>query len=373
MERIDTEPLFDSEYFLDLLSFSYPLREAETFRASTGAYRVNGASLDCCDLLLNQELKFQKRLTESLDFKYRLLQNEDKDFQEFHQWLEFEKKLPAGFSAGLFGEPTFHKEDADIGLALNFSPAPGARLSARRYWVDFNFNRRGSGQESYHRQPITDDFAFEWAQAGWRANLVLELDHPLSRRTPAQNRVYSYRRTVFTAELSGPVGRWMSVVRYSYQFQNEGNSFDLDPANSVVFRRRVHSLSTSGHAALGAKDRLEAGQLLMIRSARSDFSNTPAQALFYRRWEAQPYVRWNRLVKDWIETEFSAFLSLGENRRRSYIAPSTFSTILEAKMGAGVHFLFPGDGRVTLSGLFDLDELTGHPWDGGAVRARFSF
>src|SRR5687767_8113341 len=75
MERIDHEPLFDEHYFLSLLSFSYPAEWDNLWRKSLAAptYRVNAASLDCCDLYLQQELRFKKILIEGLAFRFDLI------------------------------------------------------------------------------------------------------------------------------------------------------------------------------------------------------------------------------------------------------------------------------------------------------------
>ena len=109
MDRVDTEHLFDSEYFLDLRSFAWSRASEDSWAASTGGYRVNGASLDCCDLYLDQSLLFTRRLTPGLEFRFLFVALSDKARQESHHYLEFEKALGAGWSAEIFGEPTFRK------------------------------------------------------------------------------------------------------------------------------------------------------------------------------------------------------------------------------------------------------------------------
>lgn len=376
METIDHEPLFDSEYFADILSFSAPAEWDELWRGSTAtAYRINSASLDCCDLLLQQELRLQKRLVDGLDFRFRLIQQEDKERQDLHYRLEFEKSLGWGFSALAFGEPTFRKEDSDIGFGLAWERG-WLKAAARHNFVDFNFNQRGSTTQRYSRKPATDDFTVEFAPAERRFWASLELDHPLRREIPDENRVFSYRRTTLTLGAGrDPRGGWSRRLEYGYEFQRKGNLFNPDPGTaSIENLRRVHRVLAAAEGPLTERDRLEAGQALLVRAARTDNVHDPQAGIFHRRWEAQPYARWRRTVKPWLLTELATFLTLGENRRRfaAEAAPSAYGILAEAKLGAGVDFLFGPSGRIGLYGTFDLDSPA-HPWDGGNMRAMFFF
>lgn len=387
MERIDPEPLFDSEYFADLLSFSFPEEWNDLWKGSTIAYRVNAASLDCCDLLLHQELKFRYRLMEGFNFKFRLLQRDDKDFQELHHFLEFEKILGKGFWVEMFGEPSFRKEDADIGLGLSWRRGR-LKIGARRTLVDFNFNQRGSTGQRYGRKPLTDEFSLEAGLGDHAVSVELELDYPLRRQVPAENRLFSYRRT--TAQASwrhSPPGGWTKLIEYDYQFQAKGNGFAPDPAlASLDSRRQAHHGRAATWGELGSRDRLEAGQAFVLRAARADSPANPAAGAFYRRWEAQPYLRWRRrFLKggppvtergyQGCITELAGFLSVGENRRR-YPGGSqadAYDGVAEAKLGGGIDFLFFPSGRIGLYTTFDLDALGRHFWDGGNLRALFVF
>ncbi len=375
MERIDHEPLFDSEYFLDLLSFSYPASWEEDWKASTGpAYRINGASLDCCDLLLQQELKFRKSLSEGLSFRFRLVQQEDKDRQDLHHWLELDQRLGMGFSAQAFGEPAFRKEDADIGFGLAWQGG-GLRAGARRNFVDFNFNERGSTNQRYSLKPQTDELSLEFAPGEHRLEASLELDHPLRREVPAENRVFSFRRTTLSLGWrQAPAGGWARSLRYGYEFQKKGDLFNPDPSiASLESRRQVHRLLASAEGSLGPRDRLEAGGLFLSRAARADNAHDSSAGFFHRRWELEPYARWRRKARDWLETELAGFLALGENRQRSASGgPSLYEGVVEAKLGAGLEFLFGASGRIGLYGNFDLDRPD-KTWDGGSVRALFLF
>ncbi len=373
MERIDHEPLFDENYFVSLNSFRYPYSWDDLWRASTApAYRINAASLDCCDLFLQQQLRFDRKLGDGFLFKYRLEQQEDKERQEIHQWLEMEKNLLAGVSGSIFGEPTFHKEDADIGFGLNYTRG-GFRAVARRYFVDFNFNRRGSTTQRYSRYPLTDEFSLQWRGQrdllrGW-----LEIDHPTRRHVPVENRLFSYRRINLTVEWARRTDRWSPGAEYQYEFQVKENRFVPDPnALSVENRRQVHRGLLRVEGPLGPRDRLEAGQAVLVRAARSDFANSPDGGIFYDRWEVQPYARWRRQLKPRLVGEIANFMSFGDNRRRTGgAAGSSAQSLAKSKMGAGLDFLF-SSGRIELYTTWKLDDPS-HPWGGGNIRAMFLF
>lgn len=375
MDRIDHEQLLDAEYYSDLQGFAYPMAWEEPWRASTAAaYRVNAASLDCCELLLDQRLRLRRELAGGLSFGFALVQEEDKDRRELHHWLMLEQRLPAGFSAALFGEPTYQKEDADIGFGLGWEGA-GWRLRASRLFVDWNLNTRGSGGQRYRREPLTTAFSAAWSRERDDVEASLELDEPLQREVPAENRLFQYRRTTASA-------RWrrawesglVSVAEYALELQRKSDFVAPDPASrSADNARRVHRARAAVETALTPRDRLEAGLGAVARTARTDKAGLSQAGVFYRRWEAQPYARWRRAFGDVVESELASFLSLGRNRRTfpGGVSASVSETLIEAKIGTGVEFKFRS-GRLGLYGTFDVD-APGHFWDGGNARAMFFF
>lgn len=368
----------DSEYLSDLQTFSNPAEWDAEWRASTGPvkYRITGASLDCCSLLLRQELWARKTLAPGFDFRFRLQHNEDKDLQEQHLWVEMEKSVGRGFSLIAFGEPTFKKEDADIGAGAAWRGGPW-RLAARRNLVDFNFNSRGSTAERYDRKPLTDDFEASWSRGGHSVLLYAELDHPLSRRVPAQDRVFAYRRTTASALYRRePPADWAWEGGYRYERLVRGDHFEPPASGSSLFlRRQVHEARAALWGAVAERTTLEVGHLLVVRNSRGDDPQNPHAGFFENRWESQPYARWRRRLKPGLVGELASFLAFGEDRRRyaAGASPSTFDRIAEAKLGAGLDFLFGPAGRIGLYGAFDLDDLHRHLWDGGSVRAMIFF
>ena len=342
MDRVDTEGLFDSEYFLDLRSFSLPRAWDDAWAASSGGYRVNGASLDCCDLYVDQGLLFKRRLTKGLEFRFRFTELSDKDRQETHHWLELEQDLGRGFSAEFFGETAFRKEDADIGAGLRWR-RDGWEARARRNAVDFNFNSRGSTSERYDRKPYTDDLSLAAPVGNGRVWASAEFDQPTRRRVPAQGRVFGYRRS---RAWTGWDGSGDAAPRVVYGYENQRKSDDATHSE-----RRVHSLSAS---VLWGE--FEPGAAWFERSAWTETAR-------YRRWEVQPWLRWRRELRKGVTGELAPFVSLGEQQSR---------LIAEAKLNAAVEWSFGGRGAVGLNGSFDLD-TPGKPWDGGNVRAMFFF
>lgn len=369
MEVVDPEPLFDSEYFLDLLGFSYPLDWDLAWSASSSGYRVGGASLDRTDLLLEQEVRLPRRLAEKLHFRYDLRQRADKDLSELHQWLAFEAGPWAGFSAGVFGEPTFEKQDSDIGFLLRWRRG-ALTLSGSVLAVDFPFNERGTSGERYARKPYT----YELGAALGPLRARLEHDSPLTREVAATARSYRYRRSRASLGWLRRSGRSDWSAEYSFEDKLEAETFSPASASDQGFHRRVHGLHAAHGRPLGERDRLEAGLRWMLRRGRADFANAPHLSSRHRRWELMPYARWRRLLAPWLESEAAFFLSAGERRRLfSEGGPSASETPVEAKTGLGLEFLFGPRGRLGLYGTFDLDDLDRHAWDGGAVRLMVFF
>ncbi|MCX5793866.1 MAG: hypothetical protein NTY77_00030 [Elusimicrobia bacterium] len=379
MDVIDISSRLEPEYFLHTTAFSYPLVWDDAWSASTApAYRINGASLGCCDLLLLQELRFDKALPRGLAFKFRLFQDEDREHQYFHYRLELEQKLGLGFSASVFGEPTFHKEDSDIGLGLAYQPLPGLRAAARHTFVDFNFNTRGHTTQRYETYPATDELSLTAEPAeDWRVTATFMLDSPTRRLVPDENRTFSYRRTKADLTLlHSPPGRFSRRLSYGYDYEAKGDLFT--PAGpgqtSATTKWAEHRLQAALEGALGGRDRIELGHRLIVRPALTDFTGSSEPGIIFRRWESQPYLRWRRDLKPWLVSELGSYFSLGEDRQlRTANGPSMYRTVAEALLGAGLDFVFGPSGRIGLYGTLDVDEPLSHPWDGGNVRAMFLF
>ena len=373
MDRTDTEKLFDSEYFLDLRSFSWPRASDDAWAASTGGYRLNGASLDCCDLYLDQSLLFARRLTPGLEFRFRFVELSDKDRQETHHWVEFEKDLGAGWSAEVFGEPAFRKEDADIGLGVRWRRG-GWEARVRRAAVDWNLNARGSTTQRYSLKPYTDELSVRAPLGAWSLRLAADLDEPTRREVPDERRSFFYSRGRASAEFGTDAG-WAPRVRYSYEAQAKINTVAPGGVGlSEEARRQVHEASISALVRPGPDDELEPGAAFLVRAARTDLPGNPSGGTFYRRWEIQPYMRWRRSLSARMTSELFPSFSLGENRLRhpGGSAPESYETVVEAKLGAALEFKFGAAGLISLGGVLDLDNPA-KAWDGGSVRGMFLF
>lgn len=371
MDRVDTEPLFDSEYFLDLRAFSWPRAWDDAWAASSGGYRVNGASLDCCDLYLDQGLVFARRLTPRLEFRFRYTDLEDKDRQETHHWLELETRLGRGWSAEVFGEPAFRKEDADIGLGVRWR-RDGGQFRLRRNAVDFNFNSRGSTSQRYSLKPYTYELFAESGLGAGALRLWAELDSPTRRDDPAAFRSFGYRREQVRLGWESDQG-WAPRVAWSFERQRKQDRYATAAAGtSTDAVRRVHTLTASLRRRAGDRDEFEPGIAYMTRAARADDYFASAASVAYRRWEVQPWLRWRREASTLILWELSPFLSLGEDRLRRGNGTFTSRVVTEAKIGGALEFRFSKTAWLALNTNFDAD-TPGKFWDGGNIRAMFLF
>jgi hypothetical protein len=376
-DRIDAEEHLDSEYFLDLQSFAAPFEWDRLWAGNAGPrYRINAASLDCCDLWIDQRMEFAKTLNDRLSFSYALSHLGDKDNTALFQWIALDVAIGRGVTFGIFGEPRFAKQDADIGAKIQWEPAEDWTLAARANAVDFNFNERGAGNQSYARKPATYDFTISRAVDDDRVRAFVEIDAPLIRLYPADNRAYQYRKT--TARLEWRRYRaddWSWRAGYAYEYKREAETFTPDTAlTSQDHHRKTHRLGAAAERGLSDRDRLEAGMDAFVRGGRSDFQTAPAKSSRWKRWEWQPYTRWRRTLNDWSVSEAAVFLSTGEKRRqRPSGVAEQLETLVEAKLGLGIDFLYGPSGRIGLYGTFDIDDAHNHFWDGGNIRAMFLF
>jgi hypothetical protein len=369
LERADTEALLDSEYFLDLRAFSWPRAWEDEWAASSGAYRISGASLDCCDLYLDQGLKLSRRLTPRLEFRFRMEQRDDKDRRETHHWLELETDIGRGWSVEVIGEPTYRKEDADIGLGARWRGG-GFEARARRLAVDFNFNSRGSTSERYTLKPYTDQLSASLEAGDGRVWTTAELDGATRREIPAENRSFGYRRERVAAGWNGG-GELAPRVAATYDREERLDRRATAAAGiSTDFRRRAAALEATVRVRR-EKTEWEPGLAVLRRSTRADAPFAPAEGVTYLRWEIQPHLRWRRELSELVLLELSPFLSLGEDRARR-TTQLLARRVVEAKTAAAVEFRFSPSAWIGLNANIDMDS-PGKFWDGGNVRAMLRF
>ncbi|MFH2204124.1 MAG: hypothetical protein ABIJ96_13475 [Elusimicrobiota bacterium] len=377
LDALETEPLFDSEYFLDLRGFSYPMEWDELWADTPGVgYRVNSASLDRSDLFIEQEARIPQRLNDWMAFRYDLEHRGDKDTVNLHNWINLIFGPFRNFTFALFGEPQFAKEDADIGLRTAYAFGDKGSFYVGANAVDFNFNKRGRTTQRYDKRPYTYMLGGDLSLLGGSLSADAEFDTPLVRRVPDTNRIYKYRSSRLSLAWKGPLAGWNTRVGYVYGFKRESDNFSPDPLfKTLEFHRGVHMLSAVAGRPWGDKNLFEAGADLMMRRARADYPGAPLACSGYTRWEFMPYGRWRREVKPWLTGEAALFLSFGE-RRRIYDADAVVSetdNVVEAKLGLGPDFVFAPGSRLALYATFDLDDAGRHIWDGGNIRAIFLF
>lgn len=376
LDRIDTEEQYVSEYFLDLLSFRYPLPWQTQWAQGKGGYRINAASLDRTDLILTQEVLFSRELLGGLSFGYHLDQTADKELQNFHQWVHLRKEVGGGLSLIVFGEPTFEKEDSDTGFGAQWETPWGPRLRVAYNAVDWNFNLRTRTTQAYIQKPYTWDAGLEMDLGLDRFALSAQFDTPLLRNIPDENRQYRYRRTVAEARWERLRSDRPFFVRYRHDFKRESDAFAPDLlAAGVDFHRSLHELEAAALLTRG-KDAFEAGQNMMFRDAQADHGTNATASRSYFRWEFMPYVRWRRALKPWLVSEAASYLSFGEDNRRFPQDPARTDNkmIVEHKVGLGMDFIFGTRGLFSLYTTFYAppDSLR-TIWGGGSARAAFLF
>ncbi|TBR23820.1 hypothetical protein EPO15_05220 [bacterium] len=375
MDAVDTEPLFDSEYFLDLLSFRDPLEWRWAWEAAPLGYRFDGASLDRSDLFLEQEVKLPKRLNDWFAFGYQVEHRGDKDLQELHQWVTLDFGPWKGFTAGLMGEPSFDKQDSDVGLRLSQAWGPWT-ARASTLFVDFPFNERGKTGESYPVKPVTHAFSLLRAVPGGSVRAWTDLDMPTVRLVTTTNRVYGYRRTRAGLAWDHPSASdaWGWRAAWTYEFKKETSRFDPATIENVGVHRKLHELEAAFERRLTERDRMEAGGRWLVRGGLTDRQLPGTPDARHKRWEVQPYGRWRRTMRPWAVQEAALFFSGGEDYRIfPGVGPDKRDSILEAKLGYGWDLVPSPSGRIGLYGTFDLDDAGRHIWDGGNIRAMFFF
>lgn len=375
MDALDTEPLFDSEYFLDLLSFRDPLEWRWAWEAAPLGYRFDGASLDRSDLFLEQEVKLPKKLNDWFAFAYQVEHRGDKDLQELHQWIALDFGPWSGFTAGLIGEPSFDKQDADVGLRASQVWGPWT-ARASTLFVDFPFNERGKTGESYPVKPVTHSFSLRREVPRGSVRAWTDFDMPTVRLVTATNRVYGYRRTRAGLVWDRPstADAWGWRAAWTYEYKKETNRLQPATIENFGVHRKVHDFDAALEGRLTDRDRLEAGGRFFVRGGLTDRQLPGTPDARHKRWELQPYGRWRRTVKPWAVQETALYLSGGEDYRIfPGVGPDKRDSIQEAKLGYGWD-LFPApSGRIGIFGTFDLDDAGRHIWDGGNIRAMFFF
>lgn len=379
MEEIDREDQFDSEEFMDYLAFRFPKDWEERWRDSWQGFRTTVGSLDCCHFRIDQELKLRLPVTSRVAFRYNLLQQEDQDLEEFHQFLEFETRAVGPFYASVWGEPHFNKEEHDAGFALTYRKSIRRFLRLSYLYVDFDFNKRTNSANRYVDFPQTFRAEGEWhLPARWDLLFFFERDIPTLFNNAEEGLLYHYNRT--QAKIDLRYDRFLKNILgglLAYEHKREGEAFNTAEltVNDIDYQRNLWTVEGYYEREWGVWGKFTLGLQWIKRETDTEQPHSPQNENQFARTEWIPYLLYQKPWLSWLTPHLGyVFGNIARTREFPNNPASDFDSFEPEHKGIWMLEFHPKESlRLILNANWDLDEIVNHPWDGGNAMLQATF
>jgi len=186
----------DDENFLDLKAHRFRKSLEYQWFDNTTAWRITGASLDADFAFLQTELKLQHELSEYVNVRLEVEQEEfyaDKEFPfptaeiQYYPWAG-----NLGFS--ILGTPAYEKRNMDLGVALIWGRRPWNYTRFEYLDVDALYNEKNvSDNTFYSEDPKAMKLEGAYQFGGhYKLRFTVSRDKPLELIDPDNNGVFKY-------------------------------------------------------------------------------------------------------------------------------------------------------------------------------------
>ena len=384
MDSLDTEALYDSEYFLYPRSFDFALEWPDAFEYATGpAYWIAGESRDG---YLRQALRVPLEFKDWFIVEYEYATTHSNNRLPRKETETGIQQVDQGLALGILpiehleiflrGDPNFDNRNDYLALETRYNDKDWGGLWGTVEVRDVYFNGAAAGR--YDRHPVSFIAGGLYHRNNESVMYEVRMDLPLIRNMPQENRQYQFRRTRTMIDWRHRAvykGAWDVRAGYHYDFKRESDVYSLDPRGATQdFRRAVHTVEASAFRWIKNVYLFEAGTTYLIRTGKTDFANRPELDVRHTRWELQPHTRFRYAIRHWAVSEVGLFFSVGERRRAYDLAGvgSVADDIVETKLGLGQDVMVGNHAMFGIYTTYDLDTPK-HFWDGGHFRLMLLF
>lgn len=381
----------DSEYWQDLLSFRFNLRDRETWDAAANGIRYNGASLDYSNLYSVGDVKLEFALHPRLLLRFQHERREDIMLEETHNWFEAAIALYGPLRFFIRGEPLFHKEYSDFGGGLEVFFDRENLYRAGYLYVDYFFD------DKTHTEDRMILYPGNWFTELRYRNDYLKLVGEGEADTGTEiclaggsGRYYyeGYRGRVLAQSYPGVEDSIIAGIELTFDKKIEKNTKYGDPFTREKWRNLVLTGEVFFDYRLGAFEPT-GGFYYMLRNGRYDIGEWFDDDRNYyrrRREEMVPYagsfffpdeasrielvyyfdrmwrkLNWNEQQPDLERFDYGA-------RRDSHKLNLSYDFLLGPAADGSYD-----NATIKLRTTWDPDEFMTHVWDGGNIYVLITF
>ncbi len=334
--------IFDSEYFVDRLSYQQPLEDRLAFLYATNAYIISAGSFTRRDLLALQELKLDKTIAEPFDFVFDFLTDQDFDDDYYHALAGFAWNIDPGLAVELIGEPQGKKEFADVGLGLNLQR--DRNLLRGRFLVpNFAFNGKNDMGGSFQKRAynLQGEALYEVTEP-LDLYLAADLDFPseVQYTDPEFNfQFQSYKPAAGLTWRLAPRQTLWTLARYE-NTRKVRASPALDATEDYSTRRTVWQWQTEYIHVFDRGRRGAVGLFYAYFDEPNDFENNLEQDIEYYHLSRMVYGTWREPVGGPFYVNLGLYLDAVEHKELHNKEPDQngYNSGLEGKLALGIEW-----------------------------------
>lgn len=188
---------FNTDYFLNVFSFRYPLPWRQAWREARNGFRGLAGSIRTDEFYIFQEMKLNYDL--DANHRFRFFQEQKEDFDSRYRRIEIglQRKIlhPGPVRAGIFIEALADKVENDVGFEVTYGDHPTGIGRIAFTLVDVLYNKKGEEPRRYSRFPYTLDVE-GWVPIGERLVLGGGIHHnfPLRLKLRDRGMHFTYRK-----------------------------------------------------------------------------------------------------------------------------------------------------------------------------------
>lgn len=381
-QEFDNPRQTDSEYQSDILAFSRSFGDDYDFYSSPQVIVIGMGSIGSKDFFIQDVLKVESPLTDSLKMRFHYLREEDWDRETEAAILELEQMFSEKWGVAIFGEAMHRKAEIDFSTALVFKPSEEHTIRAFYSFVDVSRNERNELADRFETAPRTYGLVGRWIrspESGEKEFFNYSIRHEKPTRWLFPDEEYRY---LYERKSASIYTRWRFLNHHfglrwegEEKLEEKQKSSALSPfADEARWERTKHIIQLEVERPLRAiaEAKIRLGVVGAVREFdTSNGSATQSQQLPYL-WFRAPAGQ-TAGIQDFYQVGLDTTL-FRETGNEVLVGRPTGELKEEYRLNTSYDFFLMNQAQLRLIFTFDLDRFgSGETWEGGAGTFQMSF
>lgn len=369
-----------SEYQSDILTYAKLPRWHYLWLSNARAIDLSAGSTSPVDFGIDNRLKVHHELTDTFEFRFTYFAERNHERDSTHAIIEMLGWLNPKVGLSIYAEPSLHKRENDVGLAVLLRPSGSRRHELRIFntWVDITRTKRNDRTDVFDKAHTPKSRGFVGRLWNNRGDF---LEYSLRQETETQwlfpTESYRYQYWAWAGALHGSHAA-SETLRLNARAQIDRKFEARTGSQSEAWRNDRVQVTTSAELAGVGPARswtVQPGLAFAWRRWNSGAQELRTRDLLPHAWLFVPAFRSVSQVPDTFGAgyEFTWHLPMG-NRSLDPLHQDDTAGQLEHRMNLSYELAFSPAAAFRLLATFDLDKLgTSDTWEGGGAQFRLAF